>query len=92
MCVVVGLERQRQLGERGHLDQPVGRPVVDDGDAARLAVAFRDDDALDLGPQRPHRLDEGRLVVAKQRFGELFGRPGTAVADHSLVEVSRTKM
>ena len=41
------------------------RAVVDDGDAAAFAIAFRDDDALDLGAQRADRLDEGRLVVAE---------------------------
>ena len=43
---------QGELGEGGDLDVPVAGAVIEDLDAARLAVAFRDDDAFDLRTQR----------------------------------------
>ena len=52
MGAVGVFRRQHQLGKGGHLDVAVGVAVVPDGDAPRLAIALRDDDAFDLGPER----------------------------------------
>ena len=73
MRVVGRLGRQHQLGKRGQLDRPVGRPLVDQRDAASLAVAFRHHDALDFGAQRVDGLDEARLVVGKMRLAVFAG-------------------
>src|SRR5690606_6350341 len=49
MSVARRLRPENEFGKRGHLDMPIRRAIIEQGDAAAFAIALRHHDALDLG-------------------------------------------
>ena len=71
MRAVGGFGRQYDFGVGRHVDMAVRLAVVEDRDAAALAIALVDDDAFELGAQRADGLDEVRLVVGEEGLRDL---------------------